>query len=712
MLSQLHKMGSPFANHAPNAKLCPGLAASLTLLLCVPVSLRAAHFPPSIISQPTNQTVVVGQSATFAVSASGTAPLAYQWRLNGTNLPGGTSTNLLVTSVNWSDAGLYSVQVTNLYGAPISSNATLTVALPPAISAQPISQTALLGSNTTFVVTAAGTPPFSYRWQFSAADMAGATNSTLDISDVQSNKLGAYRAIVTNPYGAITSSPATLTLATPPGFLWVRNVTNGVSPNYAAISSATHIAADNAGNVFAAGTFYGISPASIEFGGGALTNNAEGFVSAYFICKYDRFGNFDWARQVATNSSGGLPLRLATDSAGNVYFVGRFDGSATFGTNTLVSSSTANLFLAKYDSQGQALWARQIGAYDSSSGALGPVLALAVDSNANAFVSSRYADTANFGSTAISNSDAFLAKYDSVGNLVWAKPSLAVNAIAAGLSGSVYVTGSSLLSTAPGLLAKYDPVGSVVWSRQFPQGKSIAVDPAENIYTTGWGSGTYGDITITNTAYSHFFIARCGSSGQLKWVREAGSVSQEVGLGVAVDAFGNIYATAVSANAQREPVFTFGSTTLSNAYSFLAKYDPGGNALWAVAPGGTNYAPPYAMSLVNHQEIYLAGKFYYKATFGKSSLIDSNPMGPGDFYVAKFAADTTAVITLGSPQWIAGGSQIQFNVTGVPGFKYAIEASTNLIYWVSLQTNTAPFLFVAPATSAFQQRYYRSILIP
>lgn len=710
----MDRMGRLFAKHAPKAKLCPRPAASLTLLIfLVPISLLAAHFPPSITSQPTNQTVVIGQSAAFAVSASGTAPLVYQWRFNGTNLPGSTNTDLVLTSVSLSKAGLYSVQVTNLYGAPVSSNATLTVGLPPAISAQPISQAALLGSNATFMVTAAGTPPFSYQWQFNASDSAGATNSTLDIIGVQSNKLGGYRAIVTSPYGAVTSSPATLALATPPGFLWVRNVTNGVSPNYAAISSATHIAADNAGNVFAAGTFYGISPASINFGGGTLTNSAGSSVSAYFICKYDRFGNFAWARQVATNDSysGGLPLRLVTDSAGNVYFAGRFNGSATFGTNTLVSSSTANLFLAKYDSQGQALWARQIGAYDSSSGALGPVLALAVDSNANAFVSSRYTSTANFGSTVISNSDAFLAKYDSLGNLVWAKPSAAMDAIAVGISGSIYVTGSAL-STGPGVLAKYDLLGGLVWSRQFPQGKSIAVDSSENVYTTGWGSGTYGDITITNTAYSHFFIAKCNSSGQLKWVREAGSLSQWVGLGVALDAFGNIYATAVSANVQREPVFAFGSSTLSNAYSFLAKYDPAGNALWAVAPGGTNYAPPYAMSLVNHQEIYLAGKFYYNATFGKFSLFDSNPMGPGDFYVAKFAADTTAVVTLGSPQAFAGGSQIQFDVAGVPGFKYAIEASTNLIYWISLQTNTSPFLFVDPAPSSFAHRYYRSMLIP
>src|SRR5258705_5559952 len=99
-------MGSLSINRGPKGKLWQRLAAFLGLLVFfVPVSLLAAHVPPTIISQPTNQTVVFGQSASFVVSASGTAPLVYQWRLNGTNLPSATSTNLVVTSVSWSDAG-------------------------------------------------------------------------------------------------------------------------------------------------------------------------------------------------------------------------------------------------------------------------------------------------------------------------------------------------------------------------------------------------------------------------------------------------------------------------------------------------------------------------------------------------------------------------------------------------------------------------------
>jgi len=84
----------------------------------------------------------------------------------------------------------------------------------------------------------------------------------------------------------------------------------------------------------------------------------------------------------------------------------------------------------------------------------------------------------------------------------------------------------------------------------------------------------------------------------------------------------------------------------------------------------------------------------------------------GAFYVAKFAADTTAAVTLGSPQIVAGGTQAQFSVAGVPGYKYAVEGSTNLINWTPILTNTSPFIFSNAISSAATQRFYRSAYRP
>src|SRR6267142_2352538 len=260
-------------------------------------------------------------------------------------------------------------------------------ALAPAIYGQPVSQAVLPGSNATFIVTAA-LPPLAYQWRFNGGNLSGATNSALTITNVQAANIGTYTAVITNISGVITSVPATLALATAPGFLWARTVTNGLAPNYQGHSAAGDVAADNDGNVFVAGTFSSdnSSLSSIDFGGGVLTDNSPTNNFGYrpnvcFICKYDRLGNFAWARQVATNSNDASPMRLRTDARGNVYFAGRFTGTATFGTNTLVSSSPIDVFVAKYNSQGEALWARQIrDAYNPN---FYRALALAVDSNAS-----------------------------------------------------------------------------------------------------------------------------------------------------------------------------------------------------------------------------------------------------------------------------------------------------------------------------------------
>src|SRR5882724_10813529 len=135
-------------------------------IFCSPSALFAAqHVPPSFLTQPASVAVPAGQSASFFVVASGSPTLAYQWRFNGTDIPGATDTNLVVINASSSNAGPYSVQVTNLYGTTNSSNATLTVNYPPVILVHPVSQAALLGSNVAFQVTATGTPAFGYRWQ-------------------------------------------------------------------------------------------------------------------------------------------------------------------------------------------------------------------------------------------------------------------------------------------------------------------------------------------------------------------------------------------------------------------------------------------------------------------------------------------------------------------------------------------------------------------
>ncbi len=182
----------------------------------------------------------------------------YQWWFNGSALPSIGSSNLTLLNVSLSNAGTYILLASNSHGTAISSNAALTVGYPPAVLKHPVSQAALLNSNTAFSVTASGTAPLTYQWLLNGLSLSGATNSSFPIASMQASNVGSYVAVVTNAFGMVTSDVATLVTASPPDFLWARSVTNGVPPNYAAMSYANHAVADASGNVLIAGYFQGV----------------------------------------------------------------------------------------------------------------------------------------------------------------------------------------------------------------------------------------------------------------------------------------------------------------------------------------------------------------------------------------------------------------------------------------------------------------------
>jgi hypothetical protein len=182
---------------------------------------------PQIATQPANQTVTAGQNATFSVTATGTAPLSYQWQnaATQTNIAGATSSTYTVSSATTAESGMsFQVVVSNSAGSTTSSAATLTVnaaAVAPAITVQPANQTVTAGQNATFSVTATGTAPLTYQWQNAATqtNIMGATSSTYTVSSTTMAESGmSFRVVVSNSAGSTTSSTATLTVnaATPP----------------------------------------------------------------------------------------------------------------------------------------------------------------------------------------------------------------------------------------------------------------------------------------------------------------------------------------------------------------------------------------------------------------------------------------------------------------------------------------------------------------
>jgi hypothetical protein len=184
--------------------------------------------PPTITTQPADQAVVAGQEASFSVTASSSSSMSYQWNLNGTQLSGDSEkSTLTISNAQTNQAGNYTVVVNNSIGSVTSAVATLTVYVPPSITSQPQNQTVIEGQNVLLSVAASGTAPISYQWQATnttgggftnlttGGQIAGANTNLLEISNVAGNNALFYQVIITNAYGAVTSSPAFLKVVPP-----------------------------------------------------------------------------------------------------------------------------------------------------------------------------------------------------------------------------------------------------------------------------------------------------------------------------------------------------------------------------------------------------------------------------------------------------------------------------------------------------------------
>jgi hypothetical protein len=175
--------------------------------------------PVSITTQPTAQTVVAGNTATFSVVASGSAPLTYQWSKDGIAISGATVASYGIAATTTANAGSYTVLVTNSVGSVASTPATLTVSpagVAPSITTQPLGQSLGLGTSATLSVVAAGTSPLAYQWSKNGTAIIGATSASLTFSSLTAGDAGSYSVVVSNALGSVTSNAASLAVISPP----------------------------------------------------------------------------------------------------------------------------------------------------------------------------------------------------------------------------------------------------------------------------------------------------------------------------------------------------------------------------------------------------------------------------------------------------------------------------------------------------------------
>jgi alpha-tubulin suppressor-like RCC1 family protein len=187
----------------------------------------AARPPQSTIM---SQSTIPGQKVTLRISLNnGVGPFTFQWSTSNTNIIGATNSSLTIVSAQPSDAGDYTVVATDPFGASTTATATLTVINPPpiplpvpppftgtnpppVITSQPAGGTLAIGTSASLSVAVSGSGPFQYQWMKDETLLPGATNNTLNVTQLHLTNCGSYRVIVTNPSGMALSRPTGLSI--------------------------------------------------------------------------------------------------------------------------------------------------------------------------------------------------------------------------------------------------------------------------------------------------------------------------------------------------------------------------------------------------------------------------------------------------------------------------------------------------------------------
>ena len=447
------------------------------------------------------------------------------------------------------------------------------------------------------------------------------------------------------------------------------------------------MATDIDGNVCIIGNLQGTG---IDFdpGPGIALLSSNGGTDIFFA-KYDPSGNYLWARSIG-GSNEDVGARIAVDNDGSVYITGWYQSAGVDfdpgpGSAMLSTAGLTDIYFAKYDKDGNYLWAYSIGSPDFEGGH-----DITLDPNGHLYITGYFGGTnvdfdpgpgTAFLSSQGGSGDIFIAKYNYDGTYVWAiqcgGPEYEVgNGIAVDLAGNVSITGgfrgsvdfdpgsgTATLSSAGGydiFFAKYDSSGNYLWAHD---AGSTGDDIGADIVTDGMGNSIVcsrfhgadvdfdpgaGTSFLTSNGGFDIAIAKYDSGGNYLMAMQTGGQQDDYGVKILADDDGNIYHTGSfrGTNVDFDP--GPGTANLSSAGSddiYFAGYDPDGNYLWAQRIGGLYSDFGNSIALYGTATVCITGGF-------KGSDIDFDP-GPGtaflnsaggsDIYIAQYTLDLAGI---------------------------------------------------------------------
>jgi hypothetical protein len=354
----------------------------------------------------------------------------------------------------------------------------------------------------------------------------------------------------------------------------------------------------------------------------------------------------EWVRLLSTPSSEG-GWAIAVDSSGNSYITGETYGDLDGNIN----QGDEDIFVSKYDTDGNKQWTRLLGTPDTDWG-----WGIAVDSSGNSYITGEtYGDLD--GNINQGDADIFVSKYNTDGNKQWTRllsspDGEVAYGIAVDSSGNSYISGETHgdldgnINQGDGdiFVSKYDTDGNKQWTRLLGtpdedwSPTSIAVDSSGNSYITG---RTYGDLDGNiNQGDEDIFVSKYDTDGNKQWTRLLGTPSWDWGVGIAVDSSGNSYITGFTGGDLD------GNINQGGLDIFVSKYDAAGNKQWTRLFGTGASDSGYGISLDSSSNCYITGS--------TSGDLDGNiNQGDGDIFVSKYDAAGNKQWTrlLGTPSW-------------------------------------------------------------
>jgi len=362
---------------------------------------------------------------------------------------------------------------------------------------------------------------------------------------------------------------------------------------------AMAVSKDANGNIYTTGYFGGYCQFS------DIISLTSAGASDIFIMKSFPSGQVDWVK-----SAGGYGndwgVSIITDDLGNSYVTGYFYATADFGTQTLTSAGGQDIFIAKYDSTGNLIWAVQAGGngLDISNN-------ITLDNIGNIIVTGQFVGTSTFGTTTITSlidpqtsqyvMNSFVAKYDTIGNFIWVKQGM---------------------------------------SDKNCRGISVTTDDVGNIYSTGQYSDTLQfDNIHYNDIFNSIYLIKFNAAGNEQWFKKIGGSINNMAYDITTDNSNHILLTGEVHGALH--FYDNSNYVLTNTYDyqvFVAKFNTIGDLLWAISDGSESDVSSKTVCVNNLDEIFIAGDFKcrfseYADVYGQGTF---NSVGYDDVFITKY----------------------------------------------------------------------------